>query len=113
MTLYHFRRGDDARALEWAQKTLARGDQVGARNAATRSIMAMAKLRSGDPSGAAEDLEAASRILKNRSPYATDARDGMRGTWHSWAVAEILVEEAVKQLGNNREQAGSAVPGRG
>jgi tetratricopeptide (TPR) repeat protein len=104
MTLYYSRLGNIPETLEWGERCLAFDDPTGARDAATRSLTALAKYRSGDRGGAEKDIEEARRLmpeslLPKRPP---DSRGNAgQGTWYSWAVAKILLREAEKEMASD------------
>lgn len=95
LTLYHHRRNDPERALEWAARCLTYPDATGTRVSATLCLTAAARSRLGDSEGAARDL-AKARWLIDRAPQSGESLGSPSegGFWFSWLVARLLLEEA-------------------
>lgn len=105
MALYHHRRGDVAKTLEWAKKTLAIEDPYGNRVAGTLALTAIAKFRRNQPEEAHQDLRKARAILDEEVRFRPEWDHRKRGNWFSWAISEILADEAAAVL------EGADVPG--
>jgi Serine/threonine protein kinase len=98
LALYHFRRGDLPRALEWIEKTLSHPDPAGSRKAATLCLRAIAMAEIGDRRGAIVDYEEAQAIVQAGTQFGPDWEERTRGTWYSWVMADLLLEEAKRTI---------------
>ena len=95
MVLYNHRCGNVEETLEWGRRSFNFPDPAGSRLAAVLSLTAMAHYRAGDAAAAAKDMEKSKRFIEEgkQMPLAE------RGSWFSWVIADILLEEAEKEIG--------------
>lgn len=98
LTLYHFRRGDLSETRNWANKTLSFDDEYGSRVAAVLCLTAMAKQEAGAVTEARRDLAEARRLVVNGTQFGLTWNEVVLGTWYSWVIAEILLEEATEKM---------------
>jgi tetratricopeptide (TPR) repeat protein len=108
LVLYHLRRNDPKTALEWAKKTLSFEDSQGSRTASTLCLTAMAKFQLGDSSQALEDLNVAQRMVNDGTQFSPTWDEVSRGSWFSWVVAEILLDEATAEVKGAEESSNPA-----
>ncbi len=99
--LLEYRRGNDAEAAHWAQRSMAASDQNASRALAAGAILAMARERLGQPEQARADLLAARELLENRLRSGMDRGRGtpVQGFWFDYAFARILLKEAEAVVG--------------
>jgi len=84
-------------ALAWSERSMALPDQCDARITAVHAISALAAHQLGKTEQAHSELYLAQQILA--APFISDApypRGQTKGSWFDWAIARVLVKEAVE-----------------
>ncbi|MES2658876.1 MAG: protein kinase [Verrucomicrobiota bacterium] len=102
MTLFHYRNGDFAQALEWSKKSFEYPDTAGTRYDATRCLSAMAFYRLGDMKAAFANLKIARESVEN-AIQSEKMLDPVVGTWFARSVSRLLLREALQVTGSKQE----------
>ncbi|RYZ15675.1 MAG: serine/threonine protein kinase, partial [Myxococcaceae bacterium] len=97
-SLYKYRAGDYKGALEWTTKCLKFNDSSGTRSSTARCIAAMAHFRLGNIKEAQDQLQLARDPIEAASYRPDEVRPEPPGRWFAWAVARILLREALEMI---------------
>lgn len=92
--LLEYRRGNFAKAVEWAQHCLAYPESNAPRTATARVILAMAYHQLGRTAEAQAELRTGREIVESKfSKGRLDRGTPIQGFWFDWAFARILLRE--------------------
>jgi tetratricopeptide (TPR) repeat protein len=92
--LLEYRRGNFAKAVEWAQHCLAYPESNAPRTATARVILAMAYYQLGRTADAQTELRTGREIVESKlSKGRLDRGTPIQGFWFDWAFARILLRE--------------------
>jgi eukaryotic-like serine/threonine-protein kinase len=94
LALFHYRRGDDPSAANWALRCLASQRKNPARENSARIILAMIKDHAGQKDEAIALLKGVSGAVLEHSQPPMSYGDDDHGSWHAWLTARILLLEA-------------------
>jgi len=98
MGLVEYRRGNFAKAVEWSRDCLACTNDIRARTATARIILAMSLHQLGESDEAASELQQARNIVDSRFATPLDHGVADRGMWYDWVIARTLLDEATVQM---------------
>ena len=94
--LREYRCGRFEEALAWSERSLTFPDQCDARIAAVHAISALGAHQLGKTGQARSELHLAQQLFG--APFVSDSpypRGQVKGSWFDWAIARVLVKEAV------------------
>ena len=100
LSLWRYRQGDFAGAIEAARPESDRSSPSSALHPTVKAIMAMAEWRTGDEKEARLHLAQARDAIKQRFEHPLTGGDGGRGYWYDWLFARIIVREATMLMGD-------------
>ena len=109
LTLFEYRRGHPALAIEWGERCLAYRIENPPRRAAALAILALALDQLGRRNEANRALAEARTISASRPDNTLPKNGGREGFWFDWINARVLVREAGRALD---PEARVAQPGR-
>jgi tetratricopeptide (TPR) repeat protein len=98
LALYHHRRGEPEKVLEWCRESLKAPDLPGSRTTAILCLTAMAHKKLGQPEEASADLDKARKAIPPPPDPNDESPRSLPGTWLSWSVARLLFAEAEKTV---------------
>ncbi len=93
--MMEYRRGNFAQALDWNRRCEAFADKNQARSVTVHAVSAMAAYRLGQPALALTELAQAREIFVGPFAKAATPRGQGQGVWQDWAIARVLLREAV------------------
>ncbi len=98
MALYAYRTGDLQGTLDWTRKTLSAKDTYGCRAASALSLQAMAEFQLGSSNDSRRDLGEAKRMVQEGTQFGPTWDESIHGSWFSWIVAKVLLDEAALEI---------------
>lgn len=98
LSLWRYRTGDFAGAVELAKAALPRSNATMAHRPAHEAILAMASHQLGDAPAALAHLHSARQAVERK--FATSLAEGQwgQGFWYDWLFARVLVREASEMI---------------
>jgi serine/threonine protein kinase len=101
LALLEYRKGNDAKAVEWCRRCLAYPEYNAPRSATARVILAMASHRLGQTAQARSELAQGREAIENKFKSGLDRGTGVHGFWFDWVFARILLREATALIDGN------------
>jgi serine/threonine protein kinase/tetratricopeptide (TPR) repeat protein len=98
VALYEFRSGNYPKAIWWSRHCLDCPEEVPARTATARVILAMALHQAGDDDAAHSELQQARNVIDARFATPLDHGIAERGLWYEWLFARSLLREGTTLL---------------
>jgi hypothetical protein len=94
ISLWKYRCGDYAGALEWSQRGLAQKAKFSACDVDLHLIMAMAEFQRGESSEADSELGQQRQLVEAKFRAGLDRGRSDAGYWFDWFYAGFLLQEA-------------------
>ncbi|PTX91274.1 serine/threonine protein kinase [Opitutus sp. ER46] len=104
LALWEYRRGDLARAADWANRCLNYENANEPRQATARAILAMALRQLGRVEEARSQLATARELIEARDKGAANRGTPVQGFWFDWQFARLIYREAAAKVGPQAQE---------
>ncbi len=93
LALLEYRRGDDAKAVQWCRRCLAYPEYNAPRIATVRIILAMSCRHLHQTGEAVSELDQSRKVIEARFKDGLDSGTATQSFWYDWVFARVLFRE--------------------